>query len=101
MTTRAETIAKTAAVFNSAADHFDHPVLDFWDRFGQHTIDRLDLEAGDRVLDVCCGTGALAIPAAVRVSGFGLRSGRVSSRTSQPKIPTKRADKHHVSSRRF
>jgi hypothetical protein len=48
MTTRAETIAKTAAVFNSAVDYFDHPVLDFWDRFGQHTIDRLDLEVGDR-----------------------------------------------------
>jgi ubiquinone/menaquinone biosynthesis C-methylase UbiE len=71
MATRAETIARTAAVFNSAADYFDHPVLDFWDRFGQHTIDRLDLEMGDRVLDVCCGTGASAIPAAVRVGPTG------------------------------
>jgi ubiquinone/menaquinone biosynthesis C-methylase UbiE len=71
MTTRAETIAKTSAVFNSAADYFDHPVLDFWDRFGQHTIDRLALEEGDRVLDVCCGTGASAIPSAVRVGPAG------------------------------
>jgi ubiquinone/menaquinone biosynthesis C-methylase UbiE len=54
MNARAETIAKTAAVYNSAADYFDHAVLDFWDRFGQHTIDRLALEAGDRILDVCC-----------------------------------------------
>jgi ubiquinone/menaquinone biosynthesis C-methylase UbiE len=71
MTIRAETIAKTTAVFNSAADYFDNPVLDFWNRFGQHTIDRLSLKLGDRVLDVCCGTGASAIPSALRVGPTG------------------------------
>jgi ubiquinone/menaquinone biosynthesis C-methylase UbiE len=71
MTTRAETIAKTSAVFNSAADYFDHPVLDFWDRFGQHTIDRLNFREGNRVLDVCCGTGASAIPSARLVGPSG------------------------------
>jgi ubiquinone/menaquinone biosynthesis C-methylase UbiE len=71
MTIRAETIAKTTAVFNSAADYSDNPVLDFWNRFGQRTIDRLSLKLGDRVLDVCCGTGASAIPSALRVGPTG------------------------------
>jgi ubiquinone/menaquinone biosynthesis C-methylase UbiE len=63
--------AKAAAVYNAAAEYFDHPALGFWDRFGQATIDRLDLHPGAQVLDVCCGTGASAIPAARRVGPTG------------------------------
>jgi len=66
-----ETIAKSTAIFNAASDHFDAPALSFWNRFGQQTIDRLSLRVGDRVLDVCCGTGASAIPAAVCVGPTG------------------------------
>jgi ubiquinone/menaquinone biosynthesis C-methylase UbiE len=66
-----EIIAKTEAVFNAAADYFDAPALSFWNRFGKQTIDRLSLRAGDRVLDVCCGTGASAIPAAICVGSTG------------------------------
>ncbi|WP_413174639.1 hypothetical protein [Anabaena azotica] len=36
--------------------HADDPTM--------QTIDQLSLRAGDRILDVCCGTGASAIPAA-------------------------------------
>lgn len=71
MLSKEETIAKTEAIFNAASDYFDAPALSFWNRFGQQTIDRLSLRSGDRVLDVCCGTGASAIPAAVSVGSTG------------------------------
>jgi ubiquinone/menaquinone biosynthesis C-methylase UbiE len=69
--TQEELIHKTQTTFNSAADYFDAPALSFWNRFGQRSIDRLNLQSGDRVLDVCCGTGASAIPAAVGVGPTG------------------------------
>jgi ubiquinone/menaquinone biosynthesis C-methylase UbiE len=71
MMSREDTIAKTKAIFNTASDYFDAPALSFWNRFGQQTIDRLALHPGDRVLDVCCGSGASAIPAAVCVGSTG------------------------------
>jgi ubiquinone/menaquinone biosynthesis C-methylase UbiE len=66
-----ETIRKSTTTFNAAADYFDAPALSFWNRFGQHTVDRLQLQPGVKVLDVCCGSGASAIPAAVRVGDTG------------------------------
>ncbi|MCU0553058.1 MAG: class I SAM-dependent methyltransferase [Leptolyngbya sp. Prado105] len=45
--------------------------MSFWNRFGQRTIERLTLQPGHRVLDVCCGSGASAIPAAVCVGSTG------------------------------
>lgn len=71
MTNKEEMLARAEAVFNSASDYFDDPALSFWDRFGQRTIDRLSLRNGDRVLDVCCGSGASAIPAALSVGATG------------------------------
>jgi ubiquinone/menaquinone biosynthesis C-methylase UbiE len=71
MISKEETIAKSEAIFNAASDYFDAPALSFWSRFGKQTIDRLSLRLGDRVLDVCCGTGASAIPAAVSVGATG------------------------------
>lgn len=68
---REQTHFRTAAVFNAASDFFDAPALSFWNHFGQNTLDRLALRAGDRVLDVCCGTGASAIPSAVKVGPTG------------------------------
>jgi ubiquinone/menaquinone biosynthesis C-methylase UbiE len=63
--------SKAAAAYNAASDHFDDPALSFWDRFGQRTVERLGLSPGEIVLDVCCGSGASALPAAARVAPDG------------------------------
>jgi ubiquinone/menaquinone biosynthesis C-methylase UbiE len=62
---------KAQKTYNAAADYFDDPALAFWDRFGCDTIDRLNLAPGNWVLDVCAGTGASALPAAVHVGPTG------------------------------
>lgn len=64
--------AKAATTYDAAADHFDDEPLGFWERIGKRTVDRLALPAGANVLDVGCGTGASALPAAQSVgpSGF-------------------------------
>jgi ubiquinone/menaquinone biosynthesis C-methylase UbiE len=56
--------AKVAATYDAAADHFDDEPLGFWDRIGRRTVERLALSSGADVLDVGCGTGASALPAA-------------------------------------
>ncbi|MDD2761242.1 MAG: class I SAM-dependent methyltransferase [Methylomonas sp.] len=63
--------AKAAMAYNAAADHFDHPVSSFWHNFGRRTVERLSLEPGERVLDVCSGSGGSALPAAVMVGADG------------------------------
>ena len=57
--------------YNAAADHYDHPALSFWDRFGRRTVERLPLAPGMSILDVCCGMGGSALPAAERVGPRG------------------------------
>src|SRR5215510_7313334 len=66
-----EARAKAASTYNAAADSFDGAANTFCDRFGRRTVARLDLRPGARVLDVCCGTGASAIPAAEKVGSSG------------------------------
>jgi ubiquinone/menaquinone biosynthesis C-methylase UbiE len=63
--------AKAAATYDAAADHFDDEPLSFWERIGSRTVARLELPAGARVLDVGCGTGASALPAAQAVARDG------------------------------
>ena len=65
---------RAAFAYNAAADVFDDSALGFWDYFGRKTVEKLNLRQGARVLDVCCGSGASAIPAAESVgpSGFVL-----------------------------
>ncbi len=58
-----------AATYDAASDHFDD--LPFWHHFGRRTIERIDLAPGARVIDLCCGTGASALPAAERVGREG------------------------------
>src|SRR5271169_5020431 len=63
--------AKAAVTYDAAADHFDDEPLRFWGRIGSRTVDRLRLPAGAKVLDVGCGTGASALPAAQAVGRDG------------------------------
>jgi SAM-dependent methyltransferase len=63
--------ARAAFAYNSASDLFDAPALSFWDRFGRRTVERIALQPGESVLDVCCGSGASALPAAERVGPTG------------------------------
>ncbi len=71
MTTADDAKAQATATYNAAADSYDDHANSFWDRFGRRTIERLRLTPGARVLDVCCGTGASAIPAAQTVGPHG------------------------------
>ncbi|HET6372626.1 MAG TPA: class I SAM-dependent methyltransferase [Candidatus Polarisedimenticolia bacterium] len=71
MASHLESKARAEAVYNSAADRYDDPANTFWSRFGERTIERLALRPGENVLDVCCGSGASAIPAAERVGPGG------------------------------
>lgn len=71
MSTSDEAQKKAAATYNAAADFFDHPANTFWERYGRRTIELLGLTAGECVLDVCCGSGASAIPAAHAVGPTG------------------------------
>jgi ubiquinone/menaquinone biosynthesis C-methylase UbiE len=66
--TPAEPARRAAKVFGIAADHYCRPALGFWDRWGAATVSRLRLAPGAAVLDLCCGAGGSAIPAA-RVVG--------------------------------
>jgi ubiquinone/menaquinone biosynthesis C-methylase UbiE len=63
--------ARAERTYNSAAGFFDLPALGFWNRFGQATVDHLSLGNGASVLDVCCGAGASALPAARMVGPVG------------------------------
>ena len=69
--THQELKARAAATYNAAADSYDAPDNSFWDRFGRRTVERLALRPGMRVLDVCSGCGASAIPAAEAVGATG------------------------------
>lgn len=62
---------RVSAAYNSAADYYDHAANSFWDRFGRRTIDRLEMPAGSSVLDLCSGSGASALPAALAVGPTG------------------------------
>lgn len=64
-------VQRAAAAYDAASDAYDHPANSFWARFGSETVDRIGLRPGDRVLDVCCGSGASAIPAARKVGPAG------------------------------
>src|SRR4029453_5314376 len=61
---------RAAFTYNAAADSYDRSPLSFWNYFGGQTVERLSLPPGSSVFDVCCGSGASALPAAKRV-GLG------------------------------
>lgn len=59
------------AVFDAA--HVEFAVLSplLWDPMGRATVERAALRQGERVLDVCCGAGSSALPAAEAVGPTG------------------------------
>ena len=63
--------ARAAFTYNAAADFYDASPLSFWDYFGRRTIELASLASGSRLLDVCCGAGASALPAAEAVGPTG------------------------------
>jgi ubiquinone/menaquinone biosynthesis C-methylase UbiE len=73
MSTATPKDAKTraATAYNAASDHYDDPANSYWERYGRRTVERLNLKSGSRGLDVCCGSGASAIPAAEAVGSTG------------------------------
>ncbi len=66
---------KAQTTYNAASDHFDDDALSFWDRYGRKTVERLGLSNGAIVLDIGCGTGASALPAAQQVAPDGQVTG--------------------------
>ncbi len=66
---------KAQKTYNLASDFFDAQPLGFWARYGRRTVERLALRPGARVLDVACGTGASALPAAEAVGPKGRVTG--------------------------
>lgn len=64
-----EAQVRARRIFNAAAEHFDD--LTFWDLVGARTVELAGIGPGDRVLDVCCGTGSSALPAAEIVGPEG------------------------------
>ncbi|MCU1233164.1 MAG: Methyltransferase type 11 [Candidatus Solibacter sp.] len=57
--------------YSAAADHFEAPPLAYWNYFGERTVERAGLAPGAMVLDVCCGAGASAVPAARAIAPTG------------------------------
>src|SRR5258708_7311382 len=62
---------RAAFTYNAAADFYDASPLSFWNYFGRRTIELASLPIGSRVLDICCGAGASALPAAAAVGPGG------------------------------
>lgn len=62
---------RTETTYGAAADSFDDPANGYWSAFGERTVERLSLPPGGNVLDVACGSGASALPAARAVGRSG------------------------------
>lgn len=58
-------------VFNSTSADFDAVTPEVWGPAGTALAAAAGLRAGDRVLDICCGTGASALAAARLVGPEG------------------------------
>lgn len=71
MPSESRNAASVRATFDAAADHYDHPAQAHWAFTAARTLEVAALEPGERVLDVCCGSGSSAIPAARQVAPDG------------------------------
>jgi ubiquinone/menaquinone biosynthesis C-methylase UbiE len=57
--------------YDEAVNEYEDASSEFWRYLSEHTVQLLELRPGDRVLDLPCGTGHSAIPAAERVGSSG------------------------------
>lgn len=57
--------------YDEAVAEYEDASSEFWRHLSDHTVKLLDLQPGERVLDVPCGTGHAAIPAAEQVGPSG------------------------------
>ncbi|TYB57253.1 methyltransferase domain-containing protein [Nonomuraea sp. PA05] len=58
-------------VFDSAAAHYAEVSPLLWGPIGEATVAAAGIRPGERVLDVCCGAGASAVPAAEAAGAQG------------------------------
>jgi ubiquinone/menaquinone biosynthesis C-methylase UbiE len=61
----------TVEVFEQAAASYDRTGVSFFGPFGAELVRRADIRAGERVLDVGCGRGAVLFPAAQATGAMG------------------------------
>ena len=59
-------------LFNSSRSDFAKVTPQLWGPTGQALAFQLQLRPGEAVLDICCGTGASALPAAAAVGPSGV-----------------------------
>lgn len=59
------------ATYGAAAETYEEASRRYWSFSAERTVQRLGLVPGMRVLDVACGTGTSAIPAAIAVGSAG------------------------------
>lgn len=66
--------------FDTVAEGYDHPALSFFPETAKRLINHLELNPSDNLLDVCTGTGVVALRAAEKITqgtitGIDLSSG--------------------------
>src|SRR5262249_24093667 len=71
MLTAVELKTRIASAYNAALDRYGQSALSHRDRFGQRVVELTTLRPGEYVLDVCCGVGSSALPAARAVAPNG------------------------------
>ena len=60
------------ATFDAASRDYADAATDYWEFLSHRLLDRLDVQPGERVIDVPCGTGASVLDAAQRVGPTGV-----------------------------
>jgi SAM-dependent methyltransferase len=66
---------ETRALFDRVARQYDHTGVAFFEPIGRRLVELAGIGAGERVLDIGCGRGAVVFPAAAAVGPTGLVTG--------------------------